>query len=383
MRKVFLVVLLLATCSAILSATDTLDVYFIDVGQGDAILIDYGTYELLIDGGADGSCIPFLDEYVDGYLEFVVATHPHSDHIGGLDDVIRAFDVLEVITNGATAATNAYLGFSAAASTVRRPVTVSDRNDIIQLGDIELKVLHPHESTGDANEDSLVLLLTYGEIEFLFTGDIGKEGESELLNSLCLTDIDILKVAHHGSRYSSSSDFLDVVLPELAIYSAGVGNQYGHPHNEALGRLSVAGALILGTDEYGTIRLSTDGTNWTAANLAGSILASSSATATHDSELYLEIEPVDATGQGGNATVTAQTAPGATCSVVVRYGTRASVAQGLTPRVSDADGSVSWSWRVGTNTAPGNHEIVITATVGAESVTKSIWFEVIDTGNPG
>jgi len=250
-------------CVAVLSfavgAADTLDVYFIDVGQGDAILIDYGEYEMLIDGGADGSCVAFIREYVDGYLEVVVATHPHSDHIGGLDDVLRAFNVVEVVTNGATAATNAYTNFAAAVAAEGCRQTIVRRNDTIRLADLELQVLHPYELVGDANDDSIVLLLSYINVSFLFTGDITCDVEQELLRETCLLDIDVLKVAHHGSAYGTCEPFLDITKPEIAIYSAGVGNRYGHPTDSTLMRLEDIGALILGTDKQGNIAISTEG----------------------------------------------------------------------------------------------------------------------------
>lgn len=243
-------------------ATGTLDVYFIDVGQGDAILIDYGEYEMLIDGGSDGSCVPFLAQYVDGSLEVLVVTHPHSDHVGGLDDVLRAFVVDKIVTNGARADTNAFRNFDAAAAAEGCPQIVANRNVPITLDDLTFRILHPDQLTGDANEDSIVLSLTYGQIDFLFTGDIENETEAELLKTGCVPDIDVLKVAHHGSRYSSTEDFLDATQPELAVYSAGVGNRYGHPAQETLARLTASGATVLGTDRCGTVHVGTDGASY-------------------------------------------------------------------------------------------------------------------------
>ena len=259
MRKGLVAFFLVALISFVASPADTLDVYFIDVGQGDGILIDYGEYEMLIDGGADGSCVPFLREYVDGYLEVIVATHAHSDHIGGLDDVLRAFDVLEVVTNGATATSNAYANFSAAVAAEGIEFTAKKRNDTIALGDLELAVLHPFELVGDANDDSIVLLLSYINVSFLFTGDITCDVEQELLRESCLSDIDVLKVAHHGSAYGTCEPFLEIARPEIAVYSAGDGNRYGHPTDSTLMRLADVGALILGTDKQGNIAIATDG----------------------------------------------------------------------------------------------------------------------------
>jgi len=259
MRTLWAVLLIILALGLLGFATGTLDVYFIDVGQGDAILIDYGTYEMLIDGGPNGSCVPFLTQYVDGPLEVLVLTHPHSDHVGGLDDVLRAFVVHEVVTNGARANSTAFRNFDAAAAAEGCPQIVAKRNMLIDLDDLTFRALHPDQLTGDANEDSIVLALTYGQIDFLFTGDIENDAEAELLKMGCLTDIDVLKVAHHGSQYSSTEGFLDATRPELAVYSAGDGNRYGHPTQEALARLTAVGAIVLGTDRYGTIHLCTDG----------------------------------------------------------------------------------------------------------------------------
>jgi len=239
----------------------TLDVYFLDVGQGDAILIDYGTYEMLIDGGPDGACVAEIAPYIDGHLEIVVATHPHSDHIGGLDDVLRAFEVDAVYTNGdRSATTNAYKQFAAAVDTENLVETPAHSESKITLDDLVFHVLSPRAVSGDANEDSVVLLLTYENVDFLFTGDTESSAEEVLVASRTLPDqIEVLKVAHHGSRYSTSDEFLQATNPVVAIYSAGVGNRYGHPHEETLCALQLAGAEIFGTDVDGTIAVRTDG----------------------------------------------------------------------------------------------------------------------------
>jgi hypothetical protein len=252
------------------------------------------------------------------------------------------------------------------------------------LNDLEIRVLHPQELSGDANEDSVVLRVIYGEIDILFTGDIGFDSEEELLRMGCLSDIDVLKVAHHGSRSASSADFLDAVLPELAIYSAGVGNRYQHPHDEALARLSLIGSQVHGTDECGTIVVSTDGTEWTAYDLIGNALAASDEANLEATEhLFLSVESVGAVGQGGTATARVTTEPEAQCSIAVYYSSGLSNAQGLTPRVADEFGQASWSWIVGARTKPGIYRIEAEATLGSETVVRSVWFEVLDIGSPG
>jgi beta-lactamase superfamily II metal-dependent hydrolase len=228
-------------------------VVFFDVGQGDAILIDSGSQEILIDGGADGSWVSQLDEYVQGPLEVVVVTHPHTDHIGGLDEVLRAFDVLAVVTNGARSESSAYAKFASSVSAEGLVPTIVRRGDTIAAGRLCMNVLGPARLTGDANGDSLVLSLQVGATSFLFTGDIDTAAEAELLRSQCLGPVDVLKVAHHGSAYGTSNAFLAATTPTWAIYSAGLRNGYGHPAPATLARLREHRAEILGTDCQGTI----------------------------------------------------------------------------------------------------------------------------------
>ncbi len=267
MRTLSVGLLIVMVVSLLCIATGKLDVYFINVGQGDAILIDYGECEMLIDGGSDGSWMPFLNQYVDGPLEVMVATHPHADHIGELDEVLDVFDVDAIITNGAGLCTSAYLNFYKAALAEECSCTTISCDDWIRLGDLTFMVLHPDELTGDANEDSLVLLMKFKSVSFLFMGDIGEATDKELLEKGCLADVDVLKVAHHGSRYGTTEAFLEVTQPEIAVYSAGAGNQYGHPHDETLQRLEAAGAEVMGTDLCGTICISTDGEEvWVATD---------------------------------------------------------------------------------------------------------------------
>jgi competence protein ComEC len=238
-------------------------VVFFDVGQGDAILIDSGSQEILIDGGSDGSWVSQLDEYVQGPLEVVVVTHPHTDHIGGLDEVLRAFDVLAVVTNGARSESSAYANLASSVSAEGLVPTIVRRGDTIAAGQLCMNVLGPARLTGDANGDSLVLSLRVGPTSFLFTGDIDTKAEAELLRSHCLGPVDVLKVAHHGSAYGTSDAFLAATTPTWAIYSAGLRNGYGHPAPATLARLREHHAEILGTDCLGTIVFIVDETTGT------------------------------------------------------------------------------------------------------------------------
>jgi len=237
-----------------------LKVHFIDVGQGDAILIDLGETEILIDGGGKSPGVTaYLSNYVDGQLEVMVATHPHADHIGGLIAVLEAFEVQEIWHNGDSSTSQTYAQFKAAIDAEGAEVNIASRGDEVIAGELILIVLSPATLTGSTNEDSIVLSLSYGEIDFLFTGDAGQEAEASMLEAGLVPNVEVLKVGHHGSRTASSQSFLAVATPEVAVYMAKEGNTYGHPHEETIAALALIGAEIYGTEVYGTIILTTAG----------------------------------------------------------------------------------------------------------------------------
>jgi len=241
-----------------------LQVHFIDVGQGDSILIDLSEIEILIDGGdRSPSVVSYLSNYVDGDLEVVVATHPHADHIGGLIEVLEEFTVLEIWVNGDPATSQTYSDFMDLVNAEGADVTEARRGDTISVGGLELDVIHPVDPLfGNTNDNSIVLGLGYGDIDFLFTGDAEEGAEASMIAAGVLTDIDILKVGHHGSRTASSQAFLDIVQPEVAIYMAGTGNTYGHPHEETITKLKTMGVEIYGTAINGTIVVTTAGVSY-------------------------------------------------------------------------------------------------------------------------
>jgi competence protein ComEC len=248
------------TSTSTTTTTGKLDVYFIDVGQGDAILLDQGTTEVLIDAGSSSLGVTsFLQQYVDGPLEVMVATHAHADHIGGLTAVLNTFEVGEIWHSGDTSTSKTYATFMAAVNGERATVHIGKRGDTINAGSLLFTVLSPVSLDGTSNNNSLVISLSYGDIDFLFTGDAEQEAGASMLTAGLLSDLDILKVGHHGSRTASSPVFLATIKPELAIYMAAIGNTYRHPHQETLTNLSNIGAMVCGTDVNGTIRVETDG----------------------------------------------------------------------------------------------------------------------------
>ena len=248
------------------SIGETLTVHFIDVGQGDAIIIDLDDTEVLIDGGERSSgVVSYLKDYVDGALEVMIATHPHADHIGGLIAVLEKYEVEEIWHNGDLSTSKTYQDFMNAVQSENAEVHIARLHEVIQTDELSLKVHHPANLEGSTNNNSIVLHLAFGQVNFLFMGDAEQEAESNMmmLDSLPVPEVEILKVGHHGSRTASSKDFLSITSPEVAIYMDGEDNTYGHPHEETIVALSNIGAMICGTDVHGTIVVLTNGQTYT------------------------------------------------------------------------------------------------------------------------
>ena len=229
---------------------DGFTVYFIDVGQGDATLIIAASGEsLLIDGGRSKTRIrERLSSLGITDLDAVLATHADSDHISGLVEVFDLFQIERFYWNGQAHDTLAFQNLMTAAQTEGSVITVSTRGDTIPLGNLSLQVLHPSTLSGDSNVDSIVVLLSCGTVAILLTGDAEIPSEEGMLAAGILLDIDVLKVGHHGSRTSTSDEFLGVIVPEVGVISAGLNSQYGHPNQEVVDRLTVAGVELWHTD---------------------------------------------------------------------------------------------------------------------------------------
>lgn len=247
-------------CVVVTTGAPVLRVHFIDVGQGDAILIDYGQMEVLIDGGdnkAGSTVVSYLSSYVDGPLDYLIATHPDADHLGGLDDALAAFQVSEVIDSGRPAATKTYQNYWNAVQAEPDCVLSYDEDRMISLGpDAVLSIIETGDDWETSNDSSVICQLICGNTSVLFTGDMTKTAELASLD--LFGDIDVLKVAHHGSRTSTSQEFLDVIRPEYAVVSYLVGNSYHHPTAVVLQRLLDRGTTVYGTGKSSTIILTID-----------------------------------------------------------------------------------------------------------------------------
>ena len=245
-------------------ALEGLTVHYIDVGQGDSTLLEFDGFSMLIDAGNWNSkeAVDYLKQQEIQDIDIVVGTHPDADHIGQLAQVIGEFEVGEVWMSGNTSSSNTFLNVLQAIEASGSEYVEPRSGDVFDVGPMQIEVLYPDEITGAANEESVSLKMTYGEIRLVFTGDAGIKQEQEMIDSGMDLDAEILHLGHHGSNTSTSPAFLEAVTPEVAIYSAGADNSYGHPHAEVIAAVENAGATVYGTDVNGTIIVETDGESY-------------------------------------------------------------------------------------------------------------------------
>lgn len=249
-------------------------VYTLDIGQGDAYLIRVGDEFTLIDTG-DVEHRPVITRLLEKHkvnsLKRVIISHPHADHIGGMYAILKQIPVESVYDNGYAFPSTVYKTYAKQISLRNIPRNKLRAGDSIDLGKgARLEILGPQEKAhylpdgkSDANNDSIVARLVYKEFSMLFTGDMEKIEEEEVLlsqrNKLKAT---VLKVGHHGSVTSSTSAFLREVRPKAAVISVGLGNEYNHPHKEVIHRFEEHGIKVFRTDEDGEIEITTDGEKW-------------------------------------------------------------------------------------------------------------------------
>lgn len=241
---------------------ENFSVSFIDVGQADSVLIRNGNYNMLIDAGNNEDGEKLVNYFKSLGIEeftYVFATHPHEDYIGGMDDIINNFKIDNYYMSNKLSTTKTFMDVLDALDGCNLKYTVPNKGDTLKLGDANIKVIYPGDDKSNINDSSIVLKITYGKNSFLLTGDATSNVERKIYNEDIKSDV--LKVAHHGSSYSSTDVFLDRVKPYYAVISVGKNNIYNHPSNKTLEKLNKRNIKVYRTDLDGTIVFTSDGEN--------------------------------------------------------------------------------------------------------------------------
>jgi competence protein ComEC len=253
------------------NTTGELRAYFLDVGQGDSSVILFKDKVVLIDAGEVDKgdlVVSDLEKLGVTHIDLLVATHPHSDHIGGMQKVLARFPVGKVLDSGIPSSSSLYEHFLETVDDRNIAYSAAERGQTIDIDpSLRILVLSPPEKQigDDINTNSIVLRISYGTVNLLYTGDATTDAEEVMMKAGYPLDADVLKVGHHGSSGSSSAAILRSVDPEVAVISLGKDNEYGHPHRETLERLTAAGSLVLRTDRDGTVRVMSDGVTFSVA----------------------------------------------------------------------------------------------------------------------
>lgn len=240
-------------------------VHFVDVGQADFILIKAPEGRVMvIDAGNNGDAemvVDYLKKQGVTRIDYLIGTHPHEDHIGGMDKVIENFDVSNFYMPKVSTTTKTYKDVINAAKSKNLSINTAKGGVSMNLGSgIDTKMLAPlSDKYEELNDYSAVIKLVYNDASFLFTGDAEKVSEQQMIKKGLDLSAQVLKVGHHGSNSSTAESFLDAVNPKYAVISVGKDNDYGHPESLVLDRLKIRGIKIFRTDESGTIIVSTDG----------------------------------------------------------------------------------------------------------------------------
>ena len=245
-------------------ADATTIVHFVDVGQGDGIVIENDGHYLVIDAGTNETgknMVAYLKSQKVDVIDVVIGTHPHEDHIGGLDDVINNFEVKKVYMPNFSATTKSYDDVLKAIKKSNLKITNPKVGTEFNIGTALVTIFAPMKKYDDANNNSIGVKLVDGDVSFVFIGDAEKAAESDILNSGFNLSADVYKASHHGSTTSNTKELLEAINPSIAIVSAGKDNDYGYPHREIVALFKQMGITMYRTDESGTIVVYTNGKN--------------------------------------------------------------------------------------------------------------------------
>lgn len=244
------------------AGSDKMEVHFMDVGQGDSTLITCGGHAMLIDAGDDSEGVRiqnYLQKQNVERLDYLILTHPDSDHIGGAPVIITKFEIDTVFVSNYEKDNKTYRKVIQALDNKRLKYTTPEVGSQYMLGSATITILAPDREYDNPNDASVAFLIQNGEHKFLFTGDAEETAEQDILKNRPDISADVYKAGHHGSRTSTSEAFFEAVSPSYAVISCAEGNAYGHPHAQTLNTFRANGVKVYRTDEQGTVIAVSDG----------------------------------------------------------------------------------------------------------------------------
>ena len=342
---------------------DILRVNYIDVNQGDSIFIELPNNETMLIDAGERYYSEIVMNYIDnlGYkkIDYVVGTHPHTDHIGGMESVIKKYDIGSIYMPKKQSNSNTFLSLLKAIKDKNLKINTGKSGvNIIDSDNLKVNIIAPTKEYNDSNNSSIVIKINYINRCFLFMGDAEVESEKSITDDL---SCDVVKIGHHGSDTSSSLDFVKKTKAKYAIVSVGENNKYKHPYDFILKRWEDVGAKVLRTDKLGDIVISTDGNNLSVNNEV--VTDNKKVENINDDKNDSKIEVINTyTVKGDTGLIKIKGEANKEYSIKLYYSSGVSKAKGLENKISDNDGYVTWNFNIPKNTKPGKYKFIINDT---------------------